>query len=166
MPEAPPTPNLPRPPVVDMAKATKAPIVKRLAASAIDLLLSICLIMPLLSYAGILEKLQLQQRDFTLVQFFFGFMSWQGIYLLLNARLLAQHGQTIGKRLMRLRIVEATGHACTLTHLFFVRRMIPQVAWNLPFIGLGLAIGNLAFIFRPDRRCLHDHLASTVVIEA
>jgi uncharacterized RDD family membrane protein YckC len=166
MPEAPPPPNLPHPPVVDMAKATQAPIVKRLAAGAIDALLSGILMMPLLNYAGIWEKLILQQRDFTLAQVFFVFMSWQGIYLLLNARLLAQQGQTVGKRIMRLRIVEATGHACTLTHLFFVRRMIPQVAWNLPFIGLGLAIGNLAFIFRPDRRCLHDHLASTVVIDA
>jgi uncharacterized RDD family membrane protein YckC len=149
-----------------MAKATLAPIAKRLAAGAIDALLRAFLLMPLLSYAGILEKMQKQELDFTAAQIFFIFMSYQGIHLLLNASLLARFGQTIGKRLMRLRVVEATGHACTLSHLFFVRWMIPQVAVNVPFIGIGVAVADVAFIFRPDRRCLHDHLASTVVIEA
>ena len=153
-------------PVVDMKTATQATITKRLVASLIDGLLRGCLLLPLLDYAGILEQIQKQPRDITLVQLFFMFMATQAIHLLLNAHLLSQYGQTIGKRFMRLRVVEATGHACTLSHLFFVRWMMPQVVMNVPFVSVGFLFADLAFIFRADRRCLHDHLASTVVIDA
>ena len=73
MPDAPPP--LPAPPIVDMAKATPAPIAKRLAAGAIDALLRALLLMPLLSYAGILEKMQKQELDFTAAQITYRLMA-------------------------------------------------------------------------------------------
>jgi uncharacterized RDD family membrane protein YckC len=153
-------------PVVDMKTATQATITKRLVAGLIDGTLRACLLMPLLNYTGILEKLQKRPLGITWVDLFCMFMASQAIHLLLNAHLLSQHGQTIGKRFMRLRVVEATGHACTLSHLFFVRWMVPQVVMKVPFVGVGFLVADLAFIFRADRRCLHDHIASTVVIDA
>jgi uncharacterized RDD family membrane protein YckC len=66
-------------------------------------------------------------------------------------------GQTLGKRLFRLRVISSHGHAPG-----------PVVAC-LRFIGLALSLalvglGFLWCIFDRERRALHDHLSGTYVI--
>jgi hypothetical protein len=42
---------------------------------------------------------------------------------------------------------------------------VNSVIGNLPCIGFFYALADILFIFRDDRRCIHDLIASTTVID-
>ena len=80
-----------------------------------------------------------------------------------QAYLLASYGQTIGKRMLKIKIVnEHTYRKPTLTRSFFVRECgIYLIQW-LPLLPLL----NVLWIFGSPRKCLHDLWSSTIVIDA
>lgn len=88
-------------------------------------------------------------------------------YLILNGYLLHKRGQSIGKWALGIKIVSIkTNKIIPLWKVFFFRYLPPVMVAMLPLIGIVLALVNDLFIFRKDKRCIHDHLAGTrVVIE-
>lgn len=77
-------------------------------------------------------------------------------------RLMALEGQTIGKRYLDLRIVDVDdfsnpGFARTVV----LRSWLTAILGAIPFFQLADAL----FIFTDDHRCIHDHIASTIVID-
>ena len=89
------------------------------------------------------------------------------VFLVLNGYLLHKYGQTIGKRVMGTRIVSATdGEIVQLGKVFGLRYAPFQLAAAIPVIGNFIGVVDVLFIFREDRRCLHDLLAGTKVIKA
>jgi uncharacterized RDD family membrane protein YckC len=77
---------------------------------------------------------------------------------------LATRGSSVGKRSLGLQVVTQSGRDA---HLGFVRGVIlrvlvPNLASSVTG-GLSFLIDQ-AFIFRDDRRCLHDHIAGTMVL--
>ena len=75
--------------------------------------------------------------------------------------LLRREGQTVGKRLLGIRIVdEATGVKATVFKNVVLRYF---VNWLLSLIPPYVALDH-AFIFAKNRRCLHDYLAGTKVV--
>jgi uncharacterized RDD family membrane protein YckC len=79
-------------------------------------------------------------------------------------RLLAREGQTIGKRLMHIRIVTYEDDSLPGAGRAIWRRAILNgILGN--FIPL-YALIDLLFIFGAERRCLHDYIAGTKVVEA
>jgi uncharacterized RDD family membrane protein YckC len=88
-------------------------------------------------------------------------------FLVLHGYLLHKSGQTIGKRLLGIRIVSASdGQLISLGKIFGLRYVPIQLASVLPVIGNILPIVDVVFIFREDRRCLHDFIAGTKVVRA
>jgi uncharacterized RDD family membrane protein YckC len=81
-----------------------------------------------------------------------------------NLRLLYRHGQTIGKMLLGIRIVRLDGERAGLARLLLLRSLVPGILGAVPYLGMLFALVDALFIFRDDRRCLHDHLADTKVI--
>lgn len=69
------------------------------------------------------------------------------------------HGQTLGKRLLRLRVVDATGHKLHLNQI--VLRNLLRAVDTLPGSYL---VGGLACCLTPRAQRLGDLVASTVVI--
>jgi uncharacterized RDD family membrane protein YckC len=87
-------------------------------------------------------------------------------FLVLHGYLLHKYGQTIGKRLLGIRIVSATdGQIVSLGKIFGLRYVPIQIASVIPVVGNILPIIDVLFIFREDRRCLHDLIAGTKVIK-
>ena len=84
----------------------------------------------------------------------------------INLRLLYLYGQTIGKRIIGVRIVRLDGDRAGLGRLVVLRTMVPSMIAGVPFLGVLFAVVNYLFIFRDDRRCLHDHMADTKVVVA
>jgi uncharacterized RDD family membrane protein YckC len=82
--------------------------------------------------------------------------------------LISKSGQSIGKRLMRVRIVKLDSHLPPgFVYGVLLRLWVNGLLSGLPCgIGLVYTLVDLLFIFREDRRCVHDHLAQTVVIQA
>ena len=75
--------------------------------------------------------------------------------------LLRREGQTVGKLLLRIRIVdEETGVKGTVFSVVVLRYF---VNWLLTLIPPYVLIDHL-FIFAKNRRCVHDYLAGTKVV--
>jgi uncharacterized RDD family membrane protein YckC len=89
------------------------------------------------------------------------------VFVILNGYLLSKHGQTIGKRLVGTRIVGFTdGQILPLGRVFALRYLPIWIVALIPFIGNLVVIIDILFIFRGDRRCLHDLIAGTKVVNA
>lgn len=95
------------------------------------------------------------------------FVLQMAAYLALNGYLLGKYGQSIGKRLVGIRIVDAESRSLVpLSKLFPVRVLIPNAAYSLPSLGFPLMLVDLLVIFGQARRCVHDYLCGTLVEEA
>jgi uncharacterized RDD family membrane protein YckC len=82
-----------------------------------------------------------------------------------NLMLAYKHGQTIAKRWLGLRVVRSDGSRADLPRIVFLRNLLPGVIGAVPFIGSIFQLADSLFIFRADRRCIHDHIADTIVVQ-
>ena len=90
-----------------------------------------------------------------------------GLFLALNGVLLHQYGQTIGKRLLKIAMVDAdTYERVPVPRLLVLRYVIWSIP-NLFFIVVWLIVGlvDLGFGLRKNRRTLHDMTANTIVVK-
>lgn len=89
------------------------------------------------------------------------------VFLAIHGVLLHKYGQTIGKRLLKIAMVDADTHEIVpLPRLFVLRYLI----WDIPalfftLINWAIRIIDLCFGLREDRRTLHDMTANTIVIK-
>lgn len=80
--------------------------------------------------------------------------------------LLTTEGQTIGKSLMKIRIVRYdTEENPGFGRAVGLREMIPALIGAIPLFGLLFALVDVLFIFGEERRCIHDYIAGTKVID-
>jgi uncharacterized RDD family membrane protein YckC len=87
------------------------------------------------------------------------------LFMITQAWFLATRGQTIGKVVMRTRIVLLNGQSATFGRLIALR-YAPFWAINwIPVAGGWIELIDLLFIFREDKRCMHDLLAGTKVVK-
>ena len=91
-----------------------------------------------------------------------GFVVWAVI----TVRLVPVNGWTLGKRVCILRCVRSDGRAAPLGRIFLHRNVIINLLGMIPLIGAFISIGNILFIFGDGRRCLHDRIADTIVVQA
>ena len=87
------------------------------------------------------------------------------IFFVLHGFLLQQYGQTIGKRIMGIAIVTMDNQKPAFFMLIVQRYLSQWVMGMVPVIGILLRLADILAIYRPDRRCIHDHLAKTKVID-
>ncbi|OAM91718.1 RDD family protein [Termitidicoccus mucosus] len=82
--------------------------------------------------------------------------------LVIQGWMQAARGQSIGKSLLRLRIVPSTSddEPPGFVTGVIVRWLLMWLFYLFPVV----ALVDFFFLFRDDRRCLHDHLADTRVI--
>jgi uncharacterized RDD family membrane protein YckC len=89
------------------------------------------------------------------------------LFVAVNGYLMATAGQTIGKRMLEIRVVDAaTGEVPRLARLVGLRYGPMWLVGVIPVVGAALSTINVLMIFRGDRRCVHDHLAGTKVVRA
>jgi uncharacterized RDD family membrane protein YckC len=137
----------------------------RFGASLIDGLISLAIMLPLQISFGVL-------KDFPHVKPL-GFgetAAWAlgGIVLVivLHGYFLATRGQSIGKRLLGLQIVNASdGQKAPFAKIILLRFLPTAVIGNIPIVGGLVTLVGVLLIFRDDRRCLHDLIAGTKVVD-
>ena len=89
-----------------------------------------------------------------------------GLYLLQLA-LLTTSGQTLGKMLVGIRVVDVEeGKPAGFVRTVLVRTVLTGLLSVVPFVGWLYSMVDGCLIFRADRRCLHDHMARTKVVLA
>lgn len=89
----------------------------------------------------------------------------QLIFFVFHGASLYQRGQTIGKRIMGIAIVTLDNQKPEFFPLIAQRYMSQWLIHMVPVIGPLLRLIDVLFIFRADKRCLHDHIAKTKVID-
>jgi len=92
---------------------------------------------------------------------------WLAVSLVYSTAFVAISGATIGKRIVKIKVVNrADGSPVGWTYAA-VRALVPTVAGLIPVIGfaLNIAVYVRAF-FHPLRQGLHDAAAGTVVVRA
>jgi uncharacterized RDD family membrane protein YckC len=97
----------------------------------------------------------------------FFWLGWVAVAALsiVDLVLLARYGQTIGKRVLGLRIVRADGARCSLARLFWARSVLPALVSWVPIAGQIFGLADAVAIFTERRRTLHDRLADTIVVD-
>lgn len=94
-----------------------------------------------------------------------GFVLGQVIFLLIQGYLLANNGQTVGKLVLRTRIVDSeTKQILPFGPLYLKRYFLPSLMYSIPMVGPFLSLINACLIFRGNRKCMHDEIAGTSVI--
>ncbi len=146
--------------------STKLPLADksdRLAAFVIDAVIGIALSFPFLYFTGFWEK----SRELTLMPMesvsivLFSFV----LYLVIHGYFLAKSGQTIGKKLLKIKIVDIeTDEILPLWKVYCFRFLPQNLVMQLPLIGMIVGLADVLFIFRENRRCLHDYVARTRVV--
>ncbi len=84
---------------------------------------------------------------------------------LYQAFLLSRDGQTLGKRVFRVMIVTAdTEGNAGFVKAVLLRIVVVALLQSIPVAGGIFALVDILFIFREDRRCIHDLIAGTKVV--
>lgn len=138
---------------------------KRLGGGLIDSLLSMIIMGPIMLATGVLQ-MALRGEAMSIGQQAVLFAAGWLVFLALNGYLLMNRGQTIGKLVLRTRIVDLSGNVPNFGKLLILRYLIVGLAGQIPILGSIAVIVNALFIFGKERRCLHDYMAGTRVIEA
>jgi len=88
--------------------------------------------------------------------------------LIVQAFLIITRGQSIGKIVMKTRIVDQTTRVKTgVMNSFVIRTLLINLGYNLPMIGIVVLLADLGMmLFSEQRISLHDRLAHTLVVEA
>lgn len=77
-----------------------------------------------------------------------------------------KNGQTLGKKLIKIKIVRVDGSRASFPRIVFVRAMVPALVGAIPLVGMLFSLTDVLFIFGESRRCVHDYMADTIVINA
>lgn len=78
--------------------------------------------------------------------------------------LLSTRGQSLGKMWLKIRIVRIDGTPVGFVHAVLLRSGVMQLLGAIPGVGGLIALVDPLLIFREDRRCLHDLIAGTTVV--
>jgi len=87
-----------------------------------------------------------------------GFAVWCTI----TVRFLLRNSQSIGKKILGIKVVRSNGTPVSFSRLFWLRNFLIWIVSLIPLFG----IVDSLFIFGESRQCLHDKIADTIVVVA
>ncbi len=80
--------------------------------------------------------------------------------------LVYRYGQTIGKRVMGIRVVRTDGTRVAFGRVIFLRWLPTALLGMIPLLGYVVSLLDVLLIFRENRLCVHDNIADTKVVTA
>jgi len=136
----------------------------RFVARFLDGLIGLVITAPVMYLTGYFDRAVKQQVGFVELGFWTlgGFL----VYLAIHGYFLATNGQTIGKKLLSIKIVDKkTGELLPFVKLVGLRDLTMIALASIPFVGPITGIVDVLFIFGSQRQCLHDLIAGTKVVK-
>ncbi|MBK1832659.1 RDD family protein [Roseibacillus ishigakijimensis] len=86
-------------------------------------------------------------------------------FILINFHLLSTRAQTLGKAIFKIQVRRLDGRLPSLANQLGIRYFVYWFLAIFPVIGPFFALIDALPIFRKNRRCLHDEIARTQVIQ-
>jgi uncharacterized RDD family membrane protein YckC len=83
-----------------------------------------------------------------------------------TAVLVHRNAQTIGKKLVGIKVARTDGSRASLGRIFWLRNVVNGLVNIVPFVGMFYWLVDSLMIFGEARRCCHDYIADTIVIRA
>lgn len=80
--------------------------------------------------------------------------------------LVHRNGQTIGKKLVGIKVVRSDGSRASLGRIFWLRNVVNGIPSAIPLLGYVYVMVDHLLIFGDKRQCLHDKIADTIVVTA
>ena len=142
-----------------ISASDQATRMERLIATVID---GACMLAAFIPLSIVFFMLGLWK--FYLVGMVFSVLASAGVFLLLNYKLLKNEGQTIGKRVMNIRIVGRDNERMAVEELLMKRYAPIWLVSFVPFLGPLACLANALLIFRESQACGHDEIAQTKVV--
>lgn len=136
----------------------------RLWAALIDGFIMLAVCMPVMYFTGgmdgMAEGVQ-PSLGYSLLMSLMGIV----VFLIFNGKLLATAGQTIGKRVLKIKIVTLSDELPSVKDHLLKRYAVYFLVGQVPFIGQILSLVEVALIFGKDKRCGHDLAGGTKVVK-
>jgi uncharacterized RDD family membrane protein YckC len=85
--------------------------------------------------------------------------------IVVNCLMLHRSGQTIGKRALDIAVVRTDGSRISLLRYIFLRVAPFVLIGMIPIVGKLIGLIDPLLIFNRERRCLHDMIADTIVVD-
>jgi uncharacterized RDD family membrane protein YckC len=85
-------------------------------------------------------------------------------WCVITAWLVAANGQSIGKRLVGIKVVRTDGSPASFARILFLRNVVNGLPNLLPYVGWLYQLVDPLLIYQESRRCLHDRIADTIVV--
>ena len=88
------------------------------------------------------------------------------VFTIAQAVLITKRGQSVGKIALGIRIAHSVdGSNPGFLKGFLIRTFVPQIIYQVPFLGFLFLLVDSCFIFSEQRQCIHDLMAETVVLK-
>jgi uncharacterized RDD family membrane protein YckC len=102
---------------------------------------------------------------FTSTGAFLTMAGWVAV-VVITIVLVHRNGQTIGKKLVGIKVARSDGSRASLGRIFWLRNVVNGIPQMIPFLGYVYMLVDHLFIFGDKRQCLHDKIADTIVVNA
>lgn len=139
---------------------------KRLGAALIDGLVTVVWLLPLIWAATMVDDVRRGLKPSAPMAglALLGLALLIGVFVV-NCLMLHRSGQTIGKRVLDIAIVRSDGSRMSLPRYIFIRVLPVGLLGAIPYVGRLVSLVDPLLIFGKDRRCLHDLIADTIVVD-
>lgn len=133
---------------------------ERFVAALIDTAIQLIIVLPMFYLMGVFDNRSISNNPWLdeFIFIVFGF----AVFVVVHGYFLHAYGQTIGKRAMKIAIVDMNNQLPPLLRLLFLRHAPVHL---ISLFGNLLPLLDVLFIFRQSRRCLHDLIAGTKVVQ-
>jgi uncharacterized RDD family membrane protein YckC len=138
---------------------------ERLGAFIIDLIILLVILIPLMFVGGYFSGMMSGEKPPFTEQLMWGAIGF-GIFIVVQGWPLNNDGQTWGKKLLKMRIVDMDGRKPAFAKLILLRYGVSQAIGLIPIFGTAYFVVDSCFIFGAPRRCIHDYIAGTRVVMA
>lgn len=137
----------------------------RLAAAIIDTVIAVVILLPMMFVGGYFNGIMTGVQPSYGEQALWGLIGFT-VFLAVQGYPLNASGQTWGKKMLKIKIVDLEGDKPPFSKLIALRYLPTQAIGFVPVVGSIYGLVNVLFIFRDDRRCVHDLIAGTRVVMA
>ena len=153
-------------PRLPSAPGVLASRLRRLGAATLDSLFLLVFILPARFASGSFDEFPAVVAESYVTSLLWG-LGGAALWVGLNSWTILQSAQSLGKRVVGIKIVDLDGNNASFTKIV-AWRFLPITLADTVIPGSGGLVGSIdiLFIFRSDRRCLHDFIAGTQVVHA
>ena len=159
--------STPQSQLVDQVDDSEKPLASRwarLGASIIDSIIMMVILLPVMYLTGGFDGIMEERQPGFVYSLGMGVLG-AVVFFVINYRFLIANGQTIGKKVLEIKIVDLNGNVPVFQPQLLIRYAVYFLPAQVPFAGQIFNLINILFIFTKEKRCIHDLVAKTKVVK-